>query len=624
MEPSTSREFEEIKVTLLAAAGRRSSLFEANAKRSRVRQRLLPAGVGFAAFTVLGALGSSEFWTQPWFFVGLGTAVSATFVEPYFAKPQDAIVNSAGGIGAVAGVETSPVDGLWLMTLFGLIIIALAGITAAISSGERGATLKWASFRLASRVGRAAVIGPLLLILIVITAAAHDEDGFQLLAAATVVLTLAVAIDWHTVLTRISRRHEAASTVAAIGPRLLLVSAASQQFEPGDSISLETVGGQAGGSIVARMPHADGLRYQIALDREWSEVCGGFPEEVVLEDSRTQSTLIGSVGEGTTERSLEFEPFRTLTIGDPVSLKVGERNLIYQVARLELKNSSWLGANALVSHATAHIVGWPEERFLRGGSYLPSPHDVIYETVDAAAELPEEYYEIGKVKGTDIPIGFRIASEKRGHLAILGMSGMGKTAVAQRVCKKLGEDTVVVALDTTGEYATHLDFPQWDSDLNAAGHRVYEPEGDPPKMASEFFKECMQAGAEEYKSGKTPTSRVILFEEAHGFVPEWNFALKRQQDDVAMTTRAIMQARKFGITVVLVSQRTAVVSKSALSQCENYIILKTLDKTSLEYLEALVGSDMRHAIPNLKRYEALCVGPAFNAEEPVIVTLSPP
>jgi hypothetical protein len=33
---------------------------------------------------------------------------------------------------------------------------------------------------------------------------------------------------------------------------------------------------------------------------------------------------------------------------------------------------------------------------------------------------------------------------------------------------------------------------------------------------------------------------------------------------------------------------------------------------------------MRRAIPSLERFEAMCVGPAFNTEEPVIVTLAPP
>jgi DNA helicase HerA-like ATPase len=135
----------------------------------------------------------------------------------------------------------------------------------------------------------------------------------------------------------------------------------------------------------------------------------------------------------------------------------------------------------------------------------------------------------------------------------------------------------------------------------------------------------MNAGAEEYKADEVSIrDRVVVLEEAHSFVPEWNFSLRSQQDHVGKTTRMIMQARKFGLTFVIVSQRTAVVSKSALSQCENYIILKTIDQTSLDYLESVVGHDMRSAIAGLQRYEAVCVGPAFNTQEPVIVKLTPP
>ena len=34
--------------------------------------------------------------------------------------------------------------------------------------------------------------------------------------------------------------------------------------------------------------------------------------------------------------------------------------------------------------------------------------------------------------------------------------------------------------------------------------------------------------------------------------------------------------------------------------------------------------ELRDAIPRLQRFEAMCVGPAFNSEMPVIVNLSPP
>jgi DNA helicase HerA-like ATPase len=306
-------------------------------------------------------------------------------------------------------------------------------------------------------------------------------------------------------------------------------------------------------------------------------------------------------------------------------MRSSERTLLYQVARLRLADAAWAGSQALLPHATAHLVGWPDGTWIRSLTHLPRPHEPIFRAGELAGALAASFYPIGKVKGTEIPVGLRVDAERRGHIAILGMSGMGKTAVAQRICSTLGSDHVVVALDTTGEYVSRLSFRTWpQDDFETLGHFVYEPAGDPPDRAASFIEQCMRAGAAEYQSGGTPTRRVVLLEEAHTFLPEWNVALRAQQERVAFSTRMIMQARKFGLTFVMVSQRTAVVSKSALSQCENYIILKTLDQTGLEYLESLVGPEMRDAIPSLERYEAMCVGPAFNSDAPVIISLDPP
>jgi DNA helicase HerA-like ATPase len=92
---------------------------------------------------------------------------------------------------------------------------------------------------------------------------------------------------------------------------------------------------------------------------------------------------------------------------------------------------------------------------------------------------------------------------------------------------------------------------------------------------------------------------------------------------VAQSCRYILQSRKFGIGFIFVSQRTAVISKSALSQCESYIIFRSLDDTSLQYIEGVVGSEFRGVASGLNRYQAICVGPAFNTTVPVVVDLDP-
>jgi hypothetical protein len=133
----------------------------------------------------------------------------------------------------------------------------------------------------------------------------------------------------------------------------------------------------------------------------------------------------------------------------------------------------------------------------------------------------------------------------------------------------------------------------------------------------------MTAAHAEYKAGHEPRRRFILLEEAHGWLPEWNITTKSNSDAVNRSCRFILQARKFNLTFIMVSQRTAVISKSAVSQCENYIILRTLDQTSLEYVEGVVGSELKGLISELARYEAVCVGPIFNSDAPIVVTLDP-
>jgi hypothetical protein len=81
----------------------------------------------------------------------------------------------------------------------------------------------------------------------------------------------------------------------------------------------------------------------------------------------------------------------------------------------------------------------------------------------------------------------------------------------------------------------------------------------------------------------------------------------------------MMQVRKYGISIILLSQRTAVVAKSALSQCENVIAFKSVDQTGLDYLEAMMGPEARALLPNLRQGQALVFGPAFSTDTPVVI-----
>jgi hypothetical protein len=580
------------------------------------------AVLGLVAFALLGRVFRRDVFAEGWFYVGLGMAVSAVFIEPFFASAQDAIVNGAGGLAAFVALPHKPVLLLW-WSFFALAVALVATGAFAVIAPEGRA--KFAMFRLASRFGRAVVVGTSLLLLVALRAAAAGVHDFQYFVIGSALLVASVAVDWLRLIRRVAGRIETATVVAAIGPRMLLVAGPSHDLSPGEVVELGSGDATTLASVVARLPHGTGLRYQLALQGEWTSVCDGFPSEIVMAGRGDDDALVGAVGHGTTARRLEFEPFRPIDIGQPLALTSRGRTALYQVVGLELTNSDWAGSRAVTPRATARLVGWPDDCQIRGGAYLPPPHDLIRTADGMEGGLNTGFHEVGCVKSTAIKIGLRIDDERRGHIAILGMSGMGKTAAAQRLASALGRQLPVIALDTTGEYRSRSGVPAWTpDDFDTAGFFVYEPAGDPPTKAAQFITQCMTAGSTEYRAGKTPLGRVVVLEEAHVFVPEWNFGQRGQQDQVSASSRMIMQARKFGLTFIIVSQRTAVVTKSALSQCENYIVLKTIDQTSLEYLETMVGREYIEAIAELKQHEALCVGPSFNCEEPAIVTLTPP
>ena len=85
-----------------------------------------------------------------------------------------------------------------------------------------------------------------------------------------------------------------------------------------------------------------------------------------------------------------------------------------------------------------------------------------------------------------------------------------------------------------------------------------------------------------------------------------------------------MQIRKYGLSVILISQRTAVVAKSALSQCENVIAFKSVDQTGLDYLQGLMGDEARAVLPSLRQGQAVVFGPAMSLDSPVIIDVIPP
>ena len=80
-----------------------------------------------------------------------------------------------------------------------------------------------------------------------------------------------------------------------------------------------------------------------------------------------------------------------------------------------------------------------------------------------------------------------------------------------------------------------------------------------------------------------------------------------------------LQGRKYGVGLLVISQRTALVSKTILSQCNTFLTHSLIDQTSLNFLDSVYSNQHTRLIPNLRQFEFLAFGKALRAERPVLL-----
>ena len=116
---------------------------------------------------------------------------------------------------------------------------------------------------------------------------------------------------------------------------------------------------------------------------------------------------------------------------------------------------------------------------------------------------------------------------------------------------------------------------------------------------------------------------MIVCEEAHNYIPrtggaEYNASKKSIE-------RIAKEGRKYGLSLMVVSQRPSEVSETIFSQCNNFISLRLTNVNDQSYVKALMPDNsnaIADILPNLGQGECLIVGDA--ALIPSIVKLDKP
>jgi len=571
-----------------------------------------------------------------WFISGLlALVINPQLLEPFYPRPIDVLVNSLVGLllyyfagKTVAGFGWTSFAILCLITTIISLVAIIWGRKREVSNTSQIAR----ACTILSRYATSLVIYSTVFWLALIDFRPTLDNLFWTLGLTWAIVVTIGSINWQSIWSTMSGQPLPCKVEGMVGPSVLMISS-SQIPAPGTYVSLIESNLSTDAIVLARIHRSSDIWAQVHVQDQPAAqkiLRLGFVS-LKVKDSGT-NRLIGSVQHDSTVTNLRFLATRDHQIGDVVAVPAQGDEVLYQISSAKIISSNVKGGSHLVVETNATQLGIfrKNEMRMRRYRWVPSPGAPVLNITGAEpiAELPNPNASVrlGCLIGTKVPVFLNIDSLREGHLAILGMTRMGKTTLAARFINVLGALYRVTVLDQTGEYVSKRGYTPYNQadDTRQTGVSVLEVprRAVAADEALKYLERLMTIAEGEYRAG-TPTQRVILIDEAHQFIPEpagLGFGAPGR-DNAYKFGVLMMQVRKFGICVILISQRTAVVAKSALSQCENLIAFKSVDQTGLEYLEQVLGEGARPLLPLLNQGEALAFGPAISADSTVGITI---
>jgi DNA helicase HerA-like ATPase len=116
------------------------------------------------------------------------------------------------------------------------------------------------------------------------------------------------------------------------------------------------------------------------------------------------------------------------------------------------------------------------------------------------------------------------------------------------------------------------------------------------------FKKYRVAGEQEFPF-------LLVYEEAHNYVPQSTGA--KYGTVRKSIERIAKEGRKYGISLMIVSQRPSEVSETVFSQCNNFVAMRLTNPADQSYVKRLLPDNLSaitDALPTLEQQEAIVIG----------------
>lgn len=376
-------------------------------------------------------------------------------------------------------------------------------------------------------------------------------------------------------------------------------------------------------------------------DQERAEFDPDLQEADLVELRR----VVGTVAKGTNIGQLKFELFGSPAINAGSLLRVtsSAKPVFYQVfdGVIEEERTVHDSTRAFVEGLGEQIGYWDN---VRGGfethdwvaKERAQVHLVDTEEQAPAYELKGHEVTVGRIPQSSYLTNINLDDLILYHTAVLGVTGSGKSFLTYSLVEACALRGIkIVCIDPTGDYQRYLhdavlvtNPAQIKALLGSVDYHVgvletAASQTNPTKQTLDAASTCLEwcKANRQPEDILNPQPRVlIVLEEAHLLAPEWNFNPEQgMQANVNKTAQVVLQARKYGLGFLVISQRTANVTKSILNQCNTVVSFQAFDETGFEFLKNYMGPYHVRSLPNLKPRHGILVGKASRSRRPVMV-----
>lgn len=124
-----------------------------------------------------------------------------------------------------------------------------------------------------------------------------------------------------------------------------------------------------------------------------------------------------------------------------------------------------------------------------------------------------------------------------------------------------------------------------------------------------YFYKRLRCAADPKEMINNDAPILLVYEEAHKYVP--NSELSKFRASKMSIERIAKEGRKYGVTLLLASQRPSEISETIFSQCNNFIAMRLTNPVDQGYVRKLLPDSLGtliDKIPAFKQGEALLVG----------------